>query len=82
MGMETALHHKWILCNELTEHIDKGVGQEVAVVVGDIALEDGAGSSLHIGEDDGVVLHLSAEILRGICSWDNTGYRGSSLLSG
>lgn len=58
-----------MLCNELTEHIDKGVGQEVTVVIGDITLVDGAGSSLHNTEDDGVVLHLSAEILRGICSW-------------
>lgn len=56
-------------CNELTEHIDEGVGQEVAVIVGDIALVDGAGSSLHNSEDDGVVLNLPAEILRGICSW-------------
>lgn len=54
---------------ELTEHIDEGVGQEVTIVVGDIALVDGAGSSLHISEDDGVVLHLPAGILRRICSW-------------
>lgn len=54
---------------ELTEHIDEGVGQEVTIVIGDIALVDGAGSSLHISEDDGVVLHLSAGILRRICSW-------------
>lgn len=53
---------------ELTEHIDEGVGQEVTIVVGDIALVDGAGSSLHISEDDGVVLHLPAGILRRICS--------------
>ena len=58
-----------ISCNELTENIDEGVGQEVTVVIGDIALVDGAGSSLHICEDDGVILHLSADILWRICSW-------------
>lgn len=51
----------------LTEHVDEGVGQEVAVVVGDVALVDGAGSGLHVREDDGVVLHLPAQIRRGIC---------------
>lgn len=58
-----------LLYNELTENIDKGVGQKVAVFIGDITLVDSAGSSLYISEYDGVILHLSAEILRGICSW-------------
>lgn len=58
-----------MLCNELTEHIDKSIGQEVTVVVRDVTLVDGAGSGLHYSEDDGVVLHLPAQILRGICSW-------------
>lgn len=57
-----------MLCDELTEHIDEGVGQEVTVLIGDITLVDGAGSSLHISEDDGVVLHLPADIFRRICS--------------
>lgn len=54
---------------ELTEHIDERVGQQVPVVVGDVTLVDSAGSGLHISEDDGVVLHLSAEVLGGICVW-------------
>lgn len=54
------------MCNELTEHINESIGQEVTVVIGDITLVDGAGSSLHISEDDGVVLHPSARILRRI----------------
>lgn len=46
----------------LTEHVDEGVGQEVPIVVGDVTLVNGAGSGLHISEDDGVVLHLSAGV--------------------
>lgn len=52
-----------MLCIELTEHIDKGVGQEVTVVIGDVTLVDSTGPSLHGSEDDGVVLHLPAVIL-------------------
>lgn len=51
---------------ELTEHVDEGVGQEVPIVVGDVTLVNGAGSSLHVSEDDGVVLHLSAGVRRSI----------------
>lgn len=51
---------------ELTEHVDKGVGQEVPIVVGHVTLVNGAGSSLHLGKDDGVVLHLSAGVRRSI----------------
>lgn len=47
---------------ELTEHVDEGVGQQVTVVVGDVTLVDGAGATLHVGEDDGVVLHLPAGV--------------------
>lgn len=64
---KTAFKHKWIQRSELTEDVDKGVGQEVAVVVGHVTLVDAAGSSLYISEDDGVVLHLSAEVSGGIC---------------
>lgn len=53
----------------LTEHIDKGVGHQVAVVIRDVTLVDGTGSRLHIGEDDGVVLHVSAVVVWRICSW-------------
>lgn len=52
----------WGLRIELTEHVDEGVGQQVTVVVGDVTLVHGAGSTLHISEDDGVVLHLSAGV--------------------
>lgn len=57
---------KWVSRMELTEHVDEGVGQEVPVVVGDVTLVNGAGSSLHVSEDDGVVLHLSAGVRRSI----------------
>lgn len=53
----------WVFLRpELTEHVDEGVGQEVAVVVGDVALVNGAGSSLHVHEDDGVALHPPAGV--------------------
>lgn len=65
---KTAFKYKWMLFNELTENIDKGVGQEVTVLIGDITLVDSAGTSLHNSEYDGVVLHLSAQIFRRICS--------------
>lgn len=55
--------------NKLTEDTDKGVGQEVAILIGDITLVDSTRSSLYICEYDGVILHLPAEILRRICSW-------------
>ena len=69
MNGKTAFKYKGIQCSELTEDVDKGVGEEVAIVIGDITLVDGAGSSLYISEDDGVVFYLSAKIFRGICSW-------------
>lgn len=59
---------KWVLRIELTEHVDEGVGQEVPVVVGDVTLVNGAGPSLHVSEDDGVILHLSAGVWRSICA--------------
>lgn len=62
----TAARAGFRLGGELTEHVDEGVGQEVPVVVGDVALVHGAGSGLHISEDDGVVLHLSAGVRRRI----------------
>lgn len=62
-----------LIYEKLTEDIDKGVGQEVAVLIGDITLVDSARSSLYICEYDGVILHLSAEVLRGICSWTAEG---------
>lgn len=65
---KTTFKYKWISFIELTENIDKGIGQEVAVVIGDITLVDSAGTSLHISEYDGVVLHLSAQIFWSICS--------------
>lgn len=61
---KTALLHKWGI--ELTEHVDEGVGQQVTVGVGDVTLVNGAGSTLHVGEDDGVVLHLSAGVRRSV----------------
>lgn len=57
-----------MLFNELTEDIHKGVGEQVTVVIGDITLVDGTGSSLHVCEYDGVLLHLSAQVFWGICS--------------
>lgn len=64
--MEMEKRSGWVLRPELTEHVDEGVGQEVAVVVGDIALVNGAGSSLHLREDDGVALHPPAGVRRSI----------------
>lgn len=56
-----------MLCSALTEDIDKGVGQEVAVVVRDITLIHSTGSRLNTSKDYGVVFHLSALVPGRIC---------------
>lgn len=65
--MEMAFKCKGIECSELTEDIDKGVGQDVTVLIRDVTLVHSAGSRLYIGEDYDVILHLSAQILGWIC---------------
>ena len=44
----------------LTEDTDEGIGQQVAVLVGGIALVDGTVAWLHQVEEDGVPHHLTA----------------------
>ena len=46
----------------LTQDIDKGVGQQVAVFVGGVTLVDSTGSNLNLCEYDGVILHCPAGI--------------------
>lgn len=48
----------------LTQDADKGVGQQVAVLVGSVALVDGTAAHLHGAEDDGVAEHISARVGR------------------
>lgn len=47
----------------LTQHVDKGVGQQVAVLVGGVALVHGAGASHHILKPDGVSIHYPAGVV-------------------
>lgn len=43
----------------LTQHADEGVGQQVAVLVGGVALVHGPAADLGVPEDDGVPGHLT-----------------------
>ena len=52
-----------VLPFRLTEHVDEGVGQEVAILVGHVALVHSAGTRLHLAEDDGVILHPAAGVV-------------------
>lgn len=52
----------------LTQDADEGIGQQVAILVGSIALVDGAAAHLHGAEDDGVTEHLSARVGRRTCA--------------
>lgn len=63
-------HHDPRLGLPLTKDIDEGVRQQVAELVGRVALVDGAGSRLHVAEDHRVVVHLPAAVFGRIC------YRG------
>lgn len=56
-----------MLSYKLTEDIDKGVGQEVTIGVGDVAMIHGTGSNLNVSEDNCVIFHFSADICGGIC---------------
>lgn len=42
-----------------TQHADEGVGQQVAVLVGGVALVHGPAADLRVPEDDGVPGHLA-----------------------
>lgn len=57
----------FILC--LTENADKGIGQQVAMLVGGVALVYGAASHLHWAENDGVTQQLSAGV--GWSAWSS-----------
>lgn len=48
---------RWV--GVLTQHADEGVGQQVAVLVGRVALVHGPAADLRVPEDDGVPGHLS-----------------------
>lgn len=52
----------------LTQDTDEGVGQQVAVLVGGVALVHGTAAHLHGAEDDGVTQNLSARDLRRTCN--------------
>lgn len=51
----------------LTQDADKGIGQQVAVLVGSVALVDSTAAHLHGAEDDGVTENLSARVVRRTC---------------
>ncbi|TNN88232.1 hypothetical protein EYF80_001448 [Liparis tanakae] len=51
---------KWTSSPCLTEHADEGVGQQVAVLVGGVALVDRTAAHLHRAEDDGVTKNLGS----------------------
>lgn len=48
----------------LTQHADEGVGQQVAVLVGGVALVHGPAADLRVTEDDGVPGHLTVGVGR------------------
>lgn len=53
----------------LTKHADKGIGQQIAVLIGGVALVDSPSSHLHWAEDDGITQHLSAGVVKSVCGW-------------
>lgn len=53
-----------IFPSELTKHVDKGVGQQVAELVGHVTLVDGAGPRPHVAENHRVPVHRPAGVLR------------------
>lgn len=62
MLVTALLHFKIDLCPlSLTKDADEGVGQQIAMLVGGVALVDGAASHLHRAKDDCVTQHLSAQ---------------------
>lgn len=54
----------------LTDDTDEGVCQQVAVLVGGVALVNSTASHLHRVEDDGVTQNLSAQVRKS--TWGHT----------
>lgn len=47
----------------LTKHIDKSISQQVAKLIGGVALVDSAGAGLDVAQNHCVVLHLPTRVL-------------------
>lgn len=54
------------ISQRLTQDADEGVGQQVTVLVGSVALVDGTAAHLHGVEHDSVAENLSARVVRRI----------------
>lgn len=54
------------LTQRLTQDADEGIGEQVAVLVGSVALVDGTAAHLHGVEHNSVAENLSARVVRRI----------------